>query len=263
MQNLYFCTVKSVNLRFLAFLGAFWLLAEAANAQVPPYADEHLELHVDLAGTFVRAEPLPLPDPSEPAMPFAWKTVSNFAFGKNRGQLTMVADLSALHPYFRDRVQLLIHNCKKKGIELAIVETYRSPSKQNEYKAMGKKYTRSKAGRSKHQYGLAIDVVPIIDSVAQWENRTLWRKVGLEGEKLGLRWGGRWRHLYDPGHFEWTGGLGTSHLALGMMPRVPNAQLYPCLQADIAELRQWWHQWDEHQMRELLEENTAVAGSMP
>lgn len=47
-----------------------------------------------------------------------------------------------------------------------------------------------------------------------------------------------------------------------MMPRVPNAQLYPCLQADIAELRQWWHQWDEHQMRELLEENTAVAGSM-
>jgi hypothetical protein len=255
--------VKSVIIRFFAFFGAFGLLAFETEAQVPPYADEHLEAFVDLNNTFARAEPIAEPVMAEPAMPFGWKTVSNFEFGKNRGQLTMVADLSALHPYFRDRIILLLHNCRKKGINLAIVETYRSPSKQNEYKTMGKKYTRSRAGRSKHQYGLAIDVVPVIDSVAQWDNRALWRKVGAEGEKLGLRWGGRWRHLYDPGHFEWTGGLGSSHLAMGLMPRVPNSKLYPCLDADLVELRKWWQQWDEHQLRELMEENTAVAGSMP
>ena len=129
--------------------------------------------------------------------------------------LPMIADLSALHPFFRDRIIELVKICKSKGIELAIVETYRTHAKQHEYKTMGKKYTSSGAGRSKHQYGLAIDVVPIVDSAAVWDNPALWRKVGVVGEKLGLRWGGRWRKPYDPGHFEWTGGLSSGHLGAG------------------------------------------------
>ena len=96
----------------------------------------------------------------------------------------MIADLDALHPYFRDKVTKLIALCKARGIQLAVVESYRTHAKQNEYKAMGNKYTRTVGGRSKHQYGLAIDIVPVIDSVAQWDNARLWRKVGLIGEQL-------------------------------------------------------------------------------
>lgn len=169
-----------------------------------------------------------------------WVTVENYAFGKDRGNLPMIADLNALHPYFREKISLLISMCAAKGIELAVVETYRTRSKQDEYRAMGKNYTRSKGGNSKHQYGLAIDLVPMVNCEPQWNNSKLWRKVGAIGEQLGLTWGGRWKSLYDPGHFEWTGGLSSYHLANGIFPRVPKPEKYPCLNEELETLTAAW-----------------------
>jgi hypothetical protein len=204
-----------------------------------PYSLEHSEIIVQLSKSFISENiAQSTPEPEE-----AWKTwamVENFTFGKDRGDLPMIADLDALHPYFRDKIATLITLCKAKGIELAIVESYRTHSKQNEYKSMGKNYTRSGGGKSKHQYGLAVDVVPMIDSVAQWDNTKLWRKVGAIGEQLGLRWGGRWKSLYDPGHFEWTGGLSSSHLSAGQWPRIPKPNDYPCLDEELVQLTQYW-----------------------
>ena len=178
-----------------------------------------------------------------------WETVENYTYGKDRGSLPMIADLDALHPYFREKIIKLVASCKRKGIELAIVESYRTVAKQNEYKAMGKKYTRATGGHSKHQYGLAIDVVPIIDSVAQWDNARLWKKIGAVGEQLGLRWGGRWRTLYDPGHFEWSGGLSSHSLAKGMVPYVSSsiAKQYPCIEEDLQQLTEYWNAWETEQ----------------
>ncbi len=177
-----------------------------------------------------------------------WAYVENYAFGKDRGSLTMITDLEALHPFFRDRILDLINTCNKKGIELAIVETYRTHAKQHEYKTMGKRYTSSGAGKSKHQYGLAIDVVPMVNGVAVWDNAALWRKIGVAGERLGLRWGGRWKKPYDPGHFEWTGGLSTSHLHHGTYPPVPKSdERYPCLEEDLRILRRYWNEWETTQ----------------
>jgi len=177
-----------------------------------------------------------------------WTYVENYTFGKNRGDMPMITELDALHPYFRDKIKELIYTCRAKGIELAVVETYRTHAKQHEYKTMGKKYTSSGAGRSKHQYGLAVDVVPIVDSVAVWDNVVLWRKIGVAGEKLGLRWGGRWRRPYDPGHFEWTGGLASTHLSAGFLPAVPKADLtYPCIAEDMKLLKKYWKEWETSQ----------------
>lgn len=177
-----------------------------------------------------------------------WHVEENYTFGKDRGAMHMIADLDALHPYFRDKIKELITTCHEKGIELAIVESYRTHAKQNEYKVMGKKYTSSGAGRSKHQYGLAVDVVPIIDSIAVWDNTALWKKVGVEGEKLGLRWGGRWRKPYDPGHFEWTGGLTSIHLTHGQLPIIPQCdERYPCMNEDIKLLQKFWKEWETSQ----------------
>jgi hypothetical protein len=179
-----------------------------------------------------------------------WKTVENHSFGKDRGNIPMIADLKSLHPYFRDKISKLIVNCKAKGIELAIVESFRTHVKQAEYYKMGKKYTRSAGGKSKHQYGLAVDVVPMINGEAQWDNINLWKKVGVEGEKLGLRWGGRWKSPYDPAHFEWSGGLTTTHLAAGIFPSIPAGfnEHYPCIEDDIKELRQHWQLWEADQL---------------
>jgi hypothetical protein len=177
-----------------------------------------------------------------------WSSVENFAFGKDRGDLTMITDLRALHPFFRDRITALVAACKTKGIELAVVESYRTHAKQHEYKGMGKGYTNSGAGKSKHQYGLAVDVVPMVKGVAVWNNTALWKKVGVAGEKLGLRWGGRWRRPYDPGHFEWTGGMATASLHAGTFPEVPGADKhYPCLEEDIAVLMKYWNAWENEQ----------------
>ena len=177
-----------------------------------------------------------------------WSIVENYAFGKDRGALPMITHLNALHPFFRDQVITLINKCKTKGIELAVVETYRTHAKQHEYKSMGKKYTNSAAGRSRHQYGLAIDVVPVVDSVAVWDNAALWRKIGVIGEKLGLRWGGRWRNPYDPGHFEWSAGLSTYHLGAGKLPKLPSfEETYPCLDEDIKMLKRFWKEWETSQ----------------
>lgn len=188
-----------------------------------------------------------------------WTTVGNHTFGKNRGDLPMITDVNALHPYFRDKVLRLIALCKEKGIELAFVETYRTHAKQAEYKGMGKKYTRSGAGKSKHQYGFAVDVVPIVNDTACWHDKALWKRVGVVGEQLGLRWGGRWRTPYDPGHFEWTGGLSSKDLTYGAKPIIPKEKnFYPCLDQDIKQLKKFWAAW-EAQQREGTDKESARA----
>lgn len=178
-----------------------------------------------------------------------WDTVENLTFGKNRGDIPMIADPLSLHPYFRDKVLQLIQACRKKGIELAYVETYRTHTKQDEYKNMGKRYTSSGAGKSKHQYGLAVDVVPIVKGEAQWNNMALWRKIGITGEQLGLRWGGRWKYPFDPGHFEWSGGLSGDELAQGAEPQIPKKEelLYPCLEEDLKILKKYWAALENYQ----------------
>lgn len=178
-----------------------------------------------------------------------WLTVDNYFYGKNRGSLPMINDLQSLHPYFRDKVVELIQACKASGITLGIVESYRTPAKQAEYYAMGKKYTSTPGGKSRHQYGLAVDVVPLVDSVAVWDSALLWRKIGQAGEHLGLRWGGRWHVLYDPGHFEWSGGLSRYQLAKGYLPRIPRSESkdYPCIEEELQSLQRKWEAWGVEQ----------------
>ncbi len=239
------------------------------NLTFAPYdCREYAELHgpavVDIAEIFIDST-LIIPDDvliAESNVPFwqEWSVVENYSFGMNRGTLTMIADLDALHPYFRDKIRELISRCAKQGIELAIVETFRTHAKQNEYKTMGKKYTNSTGGRSKHQYGLAVDVVPVVKGQPVWNNALLWKKVGTTGEKLGLRWGGRWRKPYDPAHFEWTGGLTSVHLAAGMLPKVPEDK-YPCVMEDVEVLRNAWQEWEVFQQQLVSRKHESIEHS--
>ena len=211
-----------------------------------PYSEGHMGVVFDLVGSF---PPLTIPEIKVDTVDLwrKWSLVENYSFGKNRGSIPMINELGALHPYFRDKIIELIQICRAKGIELAVVETIRTRSKQNQYKGMGKKYTRSGGGSSKHQYGLAVDLVPVVDSIAVWDSSALWKKIGVAGEKLGLRWGGRWKKPYDPGHFEWTRGLGSNHFAAGAFPAIPDKENYPCLEEDINKLKAHWTAWEIEQ----------------
>lgn len=237
-----------------------------AAAQLLPLASDELESRADRLTSFTQPVHLRRWEIADDTVDEwkQWELVDNYSFGINRGRMTMIADLESLHPYFRDKVIDLIRICKSKGIELAIVESYRTHAKQTEYRSMGRRYTRTVAGRSKHQYGLAVDVVPVVNSVPQWRNIKLWRKIGPIGERLGLRWGGRWRKLFDPGHFEWTGGTASHNLAQGTFPPIPNPEKYPCLLEDLKELRRHWKAWETEQAalaRTLAKERIAAANS--
>ena len=124
---------------------------------------------------------------------------------------------------------------------------------------MGSQYTSTAGGHSRHQYGLAVDVVPMVDSMAVWNNARLWRKIGHAGERLGLRWGGRWRVTYDPGHFEWSGGLSRQDLAQGHLPKIPSpmANRYPDLDDELRQLQAYWRAWETEQS--MLANNTRKA----
>lgn len=142
-----------------------------------------------------------------------------------------IDDLELLHPYFNSRVELFLDSLKKRGIEILIVETYRIPERQDYLKRKGK--TGLSGGDSKHQYGLAIDIVPWgKNRTLKWHDRKLWYKIGRVGEHFGLTWGGRFKKLYDPGHFEWDGECTIEQLKEGDMP------LTGCTEAQAKRLKQ-------------------------
>src|SRR5687768_1793601 len=182
--------MKKVCLAFTLFVISTYALSQSAVTAAESYLTSLLDssLLFDTV-TSTETHALPVVHDTESAWK-SWQTVENFTYGKDRGSLPMIADLNSLHPYFRDRITELVEVCKKQGIELAVVESYRTHAKQAEYFGMGRKYTRSKGGNSKHQYGLAVDVVPVVEGKAIWDNHNLWKKIGVNGERLGLRWGG-------------------------------------------------------------------------
>lgn len=112
-----------------------------------------------------------------------------------------ISDLDILHPTFRNKVVRMLYECAKQGINLEVVETYRTPERQNELRRKG--YSMLHGGKSKHQHHIAIDVVPVKYGWYMWHDRKLWKKIGEIGKKNGLIWGGDWR-FYDPGHFEYN-----------------------------------------------------------
>lgn len=250
---------------FLVSIVCLWVLTAKAQPSAVPVLGTVLQDREDFVDNFSYPTGLRSWEITEDTLDAwrRWDLAENYSFGKNRGSIPMIADLQALHPYFRDKVLSLIRACREKGIDLAIVESYRTHTKQNEYKSMGRNYTRSKGGHSKHQYGLAVDVVPMIDTVAQWHNYALWKKVGAIGERLGLRWGGRWRHPFDPGHFEWTGGMGTYNLAQGIFPPIPKSAHYPCITEDLKELQRHWRAWETEQSSLARKEPLRITGKSP
>lgn len=134
----------------------------------------------------------------------------------------IIRDFHILHPAFRNKIILLFVEAKRQGIDLVISETYRTPERQDMFHKM--KLTKVKSGKSKHQYGLAVDLIPVIDNISQAENKDVLKKVGLIGEKLGLKWGGRWK-FYDPVHFEYKWNINDA--LNGKLPDHPDTLIIP------------------------------------
>jgi peptidoglycan L-alanyl-D-glutamate endopeptidase CwlK len=112
-----------------------------------------------------------------------------------------------LHPDFSQRLLLAFRIMKEKhGYEMALLEGYRSPARQDVLARLGAAVTNARAFQSWHQYGLAADCAfwregkLVISEKDPWAMRG-YQLYGEVAESLGLTWGGRWT-MMDFGHTE-------------------------------------------------------------
>lgn len=83
--------------------------------------------------------------------------------------------------------------------------------------AAGSKITNARGGQSWHNYGLAIDIVLLLDNgkTASWDTQSDFDKDGLSDWQeivyvfnlYGWEWGGAWKSFPDKPHFQKTFGL--------------------------------------------------------
>jgi peptidoglycan L-alanyl-D-glutamate endopeptidase CwlK len=135
------------------------------------------------------------------------------AFGTPEVELVrpMLVDASRnwglLHPDFSQRLLLAFRIMKEKhGYQMALLEGFRSPARQDLLARMGSQVTNARAFQSWHQYGLAADCAfwrdgrLVISEKDPWAMRG-YQLYGQVAESLGLTWGGRWT-MMDFGHTE-------------------------------------------------------------
>ncbi len=115
-----------------------------------------------------------------------------------------------------------------KGVRLRFAYVYRSPEEQDKLFKQRPKVTNAKAWQSVHQYGLAFDIVLLLDkdgdgnfTEASWDTRADWDKDGTPDwsevrdyfKSKGWSYGGDWTgNLKDYPHFEKTFGLSISQM---------------------------------------------------
>jgi peptidoglycan LD-endopeptidase CwlK len=93
------------------------------------------------------------------------------------------------------------------GLELVLIEGYRSPQRQIELADLGPLVTHAGAGESWHQYGMAADCAFLIDGrivISEADPRAArgYALYGAIAQSAGLTWGGGWRSIKDLGHVE-------------------------------------------------------------
>lgn len=124
--------------------------------------------------------------------------------------------INRLHPKIRGKTRAFIKASEKKGYKLKITSGLRTFEEQDNLYAKGRTssgniVTNARAGSSYHNFGLAFDVVEIVNGSAIWDNPN-WKEIGNLGKKYGFEWGGDWTGFVDKPHFQFTYGFSTNDL---------------------------------------------------
>lgn len=113
---------------------------------------------------------------------------------------------------FRQRLLVVFKLMREEhGLEMVLIEGYRSPERQAALAALGPQVTRAGPGQSLHQQGLAADCAfliggRIVISEADAAAARGYELLGRVAQSAGLTWGGSWRSIRDLGHVEWRRG---------------------------------------------------------
>lgn len=90
--------------------------------------------------------------------------------------------LEDLRPEFRARVEQWRDQCRAANLDILIYCTLRNLQEQADLYAMGrtkpgKIVTNASPGQSAHNYGLALDFVPMLAGRPQWNNKKLYNRA--------------------------------------------------------------------------------------
>lgn len=120
-------------------------------------------------------------------------------------------NIEKLHPKVRNKATEFINRVEKElGIKLRVTSTLRTFAEQDKLYAQGRTtkggiVTNAKGGESNHNFGTALDIVPIVNGQADWKTTAdTWNKIAKVGKSLGFEWGGDWKSFVDKPHFEMT-----------------------------------------------------------
>lgn len=117
--------------------------------------------------------------------------------------------IATLAPDFAKRVKDWYEACIDSGIELLIYCGYRSFDEQEKLYRQGRSgsgriVTNARGGQSFHNYGRAIDFVPISNGKADWDDTKSYKKAQDKAKKFNLR-ALSWEtpHLEDENYPSW------------------------------------------------------------
>jgi peptidoglycan LD-endopeptidase CwlK len=136
-----------------------------------------------------------------------------------------------VHPKLSQLIHELAATLLLRGIEIRVTQAYRTWAEQHALWLQGRAFlvdvnkcrtncgwavladdhqnhrvTKADAGRSWHNYGLAVDVAPFRNGFPIYDEKdAAWPRVVAAGKAIGLRNGLSWR---DEPHFELTGKFG-------------------------------------------------------
>jgi peptidoglycan LD-endopeptidase CwlK len=131
-----------------------------------------------------------------------------------------------LHPVFRQRLALLAERLAARGMKALITDGLRTFEEQEELFQKGRRnvpgesiVTNARGGESNHNYGLAVDMYPVLPGTTGKEmvftsipNHSsvefacaftrIQNAIGDEAEQLGLFWGARFSGIVDTPHIQ-------------------------------------------------------------
>lgn len=138
--------------------------------------------------------------------------------------------LAKLHPGFARLVEAVMQDLWQQGVHVEVNSGLRTFQEQDALYAQGrskpgKRVTNARGGQSNHNYGIAVDLVPIINGQFNWDDvpEETWELIGLTAKRYGLEWGGDWSGFVDRPHVQVPGFTTKQMMALyrkGGLPTV-------------------------------------------
>jgi peptidoglycan L-alanyl-D-glutamate endopeptidase CwlK len=134
--------------------------------------------------------------------------------------LQSLREPTGVQPLVLRKALEVVNEMTKRGYNVTIYQSFRSKAEQDAIYAQGRTkpgaiVTNAKGGESLHNYGVAVDIVFVVNGKPSWSDKHAWAELGSVGKSVGFEWGGDWKGFVDRPHFQLTLGHSLSDFQKG------------------------------------------------